>query len=144
MIVGVEIVQLKQFPDERGRVMHMLRRTDPHFVNFGEIYFSTCNPGYVKAWMHHKKNTSNYAVVSGMAKIVLHDLRDDSKTKGETQEIYAGEHNHVLVKIPPGVAHGFKAVGVKEAIIANCTTEPYDANDNFKISTTDNTISYAW
>ncbi len=144
MISGVEIVQLKQFPDERGRVMHMLRRTDAHFENFGEIYFSTCNPGFVKAWMYHKKNTSNYAVVSGMAKIVLHDLRDDSKTKGETLEIFAGELNHVLVKIPPGVAHGFKAVGTKEAIVANCTTEPYNPEDNFKIPAGDGTINYNW
>ncbi len=33
--------------------MHMLKRTDPHFIEFGEIYFSTVYPGVVKGWHRH-------------------------------------------------------------------------------------------
>ena len=35
MIDGVIITPLKQIPDERGKIMHMLRSTDPHFNAFG-------------------------------------------------------------------------------------------------------------
>ena len=50
MIDGVKIVPLRQIVDERGKIMHMLKATDPHFIKFGEIYFSCAWPGTVKAW----------------------------------------------------------------------------------------------
>ena len=45
MIYGVQLIPLHRIPDERGTVMHMLKRTDPHFIEFGEIYFSTIYQG---------------------------------------------------------------------------------------------------
>ncbi len=50
MIDGVKIVPLRQIADERGKIMHMLKDTDPHFIHFGEIYFSCDWPGTVKDW----------------------------------------------------------------------------------------------
>ena len=50
MINGVQIVDLKQIIDERGKVMHMLRKDAPHFREFGEVYFSVVNPDAIKAW----------------------------------------------------------------------------------------------
>ena len=50
MIEGVRITPLRQIPDERGTVMHMLRADAPHFEGFGEIYFSWVYPGAIKAW----------------------------------------------------------------------------------------------
>ena len=35
MIDGVIVKPLKQFPDERGKVMHMLKATDELFEKFG-------------------------------------------------------------------------------------------------------------
>ena len=40
MIDGVKIIPLRQIVDERGKIMHMMKATDPHFIRFGEIYFS--------------------------------------------------------------------------------------------------------
>lgn len=40
MIKGVDVRPLRQIPDERGKVMHMLRPDDAWFESFGEIYFS--------------------------------------------------------------------------------------------------------
>ena len=54
MIDGVKIVPLRQIVDERGKIMHMLKATDPHFIEFGEIYFSCAWPGTVKAWHIHQ------------------------------------------------------------------------------------------
>ena len=62
MIEGVEIVSLRQIVDERGKVMHMLKSTDPHFEKFGEIYFSCSWPGTIKAWHKHDTMTLNNAV----------------------------------------------------------------------------------
>jgi len=38
MIEGVITTPLKQIPDDRGMVMHMLRRDSKNFSKFGEIY----------------------------------------------------------------------------------------------------------
>ena len=48
IIEGVKVIPLRQIPDERGTIYHMLKCTDPHFVQFGEIYFSTVYTGVIK------------------------------------------------------------------------------------------------
>ena len=35
MIAGVTVRPLRQIPDERGKIMHMLRQDDPGFQRFG-------------------------------------------------------------------------------------------------------------
>ena len=92
MIDGVTITPLKQILDERGKVMHMMKNSDPIFSEFGEIYFSRVFPGAVKAWHIHDKMTINYAVPHGKIKLVLFDERENSPTRGELNEIFLGEH----------------------------------------------------
>src|SRR3972149_8553359 len=114
MIDGVEIIPLKQIPDERGKVMHMLKATDPHFIKFGEIYFSLIHPGVIKGWHLHKEMAINYAVVAGKIKVVLYDDRKNSQTKGEIQEVYLSQDNYLLVSVPPYIWNGFKCVSARD------------------------------
>ena len=87
MIDGVKITQLKVIKDNRGKVMHMLRKDSPVFLSFGEVYFSTINYHSIKAWHLHKEATLNYACVSGKVKLVLYDDREESKSRGVYEEI---------------------------------------------------------
>ncbi len=144
MIHGVSIQPLRQILDERGKVMHMLRRDDPWFEKFGEIYFSVVYPGVIKGWHLHKRMTLNYAVMSGMIKLVLYDDREGSPTRGELQELFTGEDNYVLVVIPPGVWNGFKGIGVKPAVVANCATEPHDPKEIVRMDPFTHEIPYDW
>lgn len=144
MIDGVKVVPLRQIVDERGKIMHMLKSTDPHFLGFGEIYYSTAWPGAVKAWHVHTSMTVNNAVMVGRAKLVMYDLRDDSPTKGELLEVFLGEDNYVLVQIPPGIANGYKAYGDKQVLLANCATEPHSPTEMLRIDPFDNDIPYDW
>jgi dTDP-4-dehydrorhamnose 3,5-epimerase len=144
MIDDVKIVPLKQIPDERGKVMHMLKKTDPHFIEFGEIYFSVVYPGVIKGWHLHKKMTINYAVPVGMIKLVLYDQRENSRTKGELMELFIGEDNYCLVQIPSGVINGFKGIGTKSAIVANCATIPHDPEEIVRIDPFTKDIPYDW
>jgi len=144
LIEGVKIIPLKQIPDERGKIMHMLRCDDEYFIQFGEIYFSVVYPGVIKGWHGHKRMTLNYAVVSGMIKLVLYDDREDSPTRGEIQEVFMGEDNYILVQIPPHVLNGFKGIGTKPAIVANCATHPHDPEEIYRIDPFDNNIPYKW
>ena len=144
MIDGVEIVPLKIIPDERGRVMHMLKATDKHFEKFGEIYFSVVYPNVIKGWHLHKKMTINYAVPYGKIKLVLYDDRKDSKTKGELMEIFIGEDNYCLVKVPPMIWNGFKGVGLTHSIVANCATIPHDPDEIIRKDPFTKDIPYNW
>lgn len=144
MIDGVLIQPLRKIPDERGTVMHMLKSTDPHFEKFGEIYFSTIHPGVIKGWHVHKTMVINYAVPVGMIKLVLYDAREGSPTKGEVQEIFMGEENYCLVRVPVGVVNGFKAVGNRTAIVANCATIPHDPSEITRIDPFTPDIPYKW
>ena len=143
-IDGVKIIPLRQIVDERGKIMHMLKATDPHFIRFGEIYFSCAWPGTVKAWHLHKSMTLNNAVISGRAKLVLYDNRPGSPTQGQLQEIFLGDDNYVLVQIPPGITNGYKAYGDKLVILANCATEPHDTKEILHIDPFTPDIPYDW
>lgn len=144
MIDGVKIIPLRQIADERGKIMHMLKATDEHFIAFGEIYFSCAWPGTIKAWHVHRSMTINNAVISGRAKLVLYDLREGSRTKGELQEVFFGEDNYVLVQVPPGVANGYKAYGDKLVILANAATEPHAQAELERIDPFTSAIPYDW
>ena len=144
MIAGVEIFQLKRIQDERGVVMHMLKESDTHFQKFGEIYFSVIFPGVIKAWHLHSRMTINYAVVVGNIKLVVYDQRPESKTRGQVQEIFFGQINYQLVRVPPGVVNGFTAVGGEKAIVANCADIPHDPDEIVRIDPFTATIPYDW
>jgi len=144
MIEGVEIVPLRQIPDERGKVMHMLRADAPHFRGFGEIYFSAVHPGAVKAWHLHKRMTLNYAVPFGKIKLVVFDDRAGSPTKGELQEIFLGPDSYQLVVIPPLVWNGLKGVGTETAIVANCASIPHDPAEIERLDPGSARIPYDW
>lgn len=127
-IEGVIIKNLKKIPDERGSIMHMLRSDDEIFEKFGEIYFSTSYPGVIKGWHEHKEQIQNYTVIQGMIKLVLFDNRQNSSTYKNLLEIFMGDLNYVLIKIPTGVINGYKCIGDKTAIIANCATIPHKSS----------------
>ncbi len=144
MIEGVVITPLKQFLDERGKVMHMFRRDSENFEQFGEIYFSCVYPGAIKGWHIHKLMTLNYAVPVGNIKLVLYDDREDSITQGDLQEIFLGPDNYCLVTIPPLVWNGFKGIGTEMALVANCASIPHDLEEIDRLDPFDPSIPYDW
>lgn len=144
MIDGVRIVPLKQIPDERGKVMHMLRNDAPEFSGFGEIYFSCVYPEAIKGWHLHKRMVLNYAVPHGNIKFVLYDDRPDSATRGEVQEIFLGPDNYCLVTVPVLVWNGFKGIGNETAVVANCASIPHDPDEIMRKDPFDPSIPYSW
>lgn len=144
MIEGVLVTPLKQIPDERGKIMHMLRRDSEGFSSFGEIYFSCVYPGAIKGWHIHKKMILNYAVPFGHIKFVLYDDRQGSSTWGELQEIFLGPDNYCLVTVPSMVWNGFKGIGTEMAIVANCASIPHDPDEIDRMDPFDPSIPYDW
>jgi dTDP-4-dehydrorhamnose 3,5-epimerase len=144
MVAGVTITPLLQIPDERGKVLRMLRQTDASFIEFGEVYFSVVFPGAIKGWHLHRRMTINYAVPFGRIKLVLYDEREDSPTRGEVQEIFLGQDHYALVTVPPFVWNGFKGYGTTEAIVCNCATIVHDPGEIERLDPFDARIPYDW
>ena len=142
-IHDVLVVPLRRIPDERGTIFHMLRRDDPHFIEFGEIYFTTVYRGAIKGWHRHIDMTLNYACVAGRVKLVLYDGRPESPTRGALMERFPGVDDYSLFVIPPGIWTGFK--GMDElSIVANCATHPHDPDRTERLDPRDPTIPYDW
>jgi len=146
MIEGVKIKKLKVIPDERGRLMEILRGDEQIFQRFGQVYMTTTYPGVIKAWHYHKIQTDNIAVVKGMLKVALYDPREGSSTRGEVDQFFIGEHNPLLIQVPPQVYHGWKCISEQEAIVINCPTEPYNYKDpdEYRLPFDTDQIPYDW
>ena len=144
MIDGVIITPLKQIFDERGKVMHMMREDSEMFSTFGEIYFSCTYPGAIKAWHMHTEMTLNYAVIHGSIKCVLFDDRPGSKTQGNIEEFFLSPENYCLITVPPMIWNGWKGMGNKTSIVANCATIAHDPNEITRKPATDLSIPYDW
>ena len=146
MIHDVKTKKLRVIPDERGRLMEMLRSDDELFIRFGQAYMTTAYPGVVKAWHYHKKQVDHFVCVKGMMKVVLYDGRPESPSHKEINEFVIGEHNPLLLQIPPYVFHGFKCISEQEAMVINLPTEIYDYKepDEYRLPAHGSEIPYDW
>jgi len=146
MIKDVEIKKLKIIPDDRGRLMEILRSDEPIFEKFGQVYMTTAFPGVAKAWHYHKLQDDYFTCISGMMRLALYDSRGDSPTYKEVNDFTVSLDNPILVRIPKLVYHGFKCTSDKEAVVINVPTMPYNykAPDEYRLDAFDNDIPYDW
>ena len=145
-IDGVWIKDLKVIPDERGRLMEMLRSDDEAFDRFGQVYLSTTYPGVVKGWHLHEVQDDFFVCVRGMVKLVIYDPREDSPTHGMVKEYFIGDQNPQLVKVPAGTYHGWKCISQEESYVINVPSEPYNYNtpDEHRAPWDTPDIPYSW
>ena len=144
-IEGVIIQNLKIISDDRGSVLHMLRKDSSLFKVFGEIYFSEINPKTIKAWKLHKSLTQNIAVLMGKVRLVLYDNRPSSITLGKITEYEIGrDNNYCLVQIPPMLWYGFQSLDNQKALIANCTDQPHNPLESESIPIDSGKIPFQW
>lgn len=146
MIAGVTLKELRMIPDERGYLMEMLRSDWPEFERFGQVYVTAVYPGVVKGWHYHKIQTDHFICLHGMAKVVLYDNREGSPTHGEVNEFFMGWQRPCLLKIPPGVLHGFKGISDDMALIVNVPTELYNyaQPDEYRLPAHTDQVPYDW
>ena len=143
-IEGVRIIPLKKFPDERGTIMHGVRK-DTMLNPFGEVYFKKMYPGVVNGWHIHETMTLNYICLVGMLRLVLYDMRPASPTSKQFQEIFFGDDNYCLVHIPPGIANAAESLVAPFSLFLNVASEPHDPLKKYRrIDPRSNEIPYDW
>jgi len=145
LIYGVVLKDLVTRHDERGFFREIIRVTDTFFgEGFGQLSHSCMYPGVVKGWHIHPTQIDWWYVPIGALKVALHDLRADSPTHGETQELYLGEtYDAKVLKIPAGVAHGCKVIGGVTHLFY-VTSRTYDPAEEGRIPHDDPDIGYDW
>jgi dTDP-4-dehydrorhamnose 3,5-epimerase len=145
VIDGVTVVPLRIIRDERGAVMHMLRADAPHFVSFGEIYFSAVNHGVIKGWRRHKRMVQNLAVPAGCVRLALYDDRPQSPTLGQTADFELGpDATYALVCVPPGVWSAFKGIAEGASLVANCASIGHEPEEGETRPLTDPPVEFNW
>ena len=130
MIDGVRVSPRRVIGDARGDVLHMLKRTDDVFTEFGEVYFSKIHASQRKPWRRHRLATSQLAVPIGSVHFVLLDDRETSPTNGQRADVTIGESNHQLLTIPPLVWYAFENAGSETALIGSCSSLPHDPEES--------------
>jgi dTDP-4-dehydrorhamnose 3,5-epimerase len=145
MIDGVAFKELVTHSDERGYFRELIRVTDEFFAEgFGQWSVSLMHHGVIKAWHVHKTQVDWWHVTAGTLKAALHDTRAGSPTRGETMEFLLGENQPPrVVRIPPGVAHGCKAIN-GPALLFYIASRTYDPAEEGRIPHDDPAIGYDW
>ena len=144
-IAGVSVSEVRHVPRDHGVLTEIFRpEWDPSGQPVVQIYQSRLFAGSLVAWSCHERTTDRLFVCEGLVKIVLFDDREGSKTRGKLQELYLGEDNHCLVKVPVGVWNGFKGVGLSPAYVVNCATIPHDPGEVERLDPHQSHIPYDW
>ena len=146
MINQVKIKKIIRHHDDRGYFSEIIKMGEETFQDIRQTSFTKTYPGVIKAFHWHNQQFDIWFPVSGQLQVVLYDMRPDSPTYQQTQVIYAGEDNPLLILIPPKVAHGYRVLGNIPATLFYHTTKAYDPDnpDEERIPFNDPQINFDW
>ncbi len=145
-IEGVVIKDLQVNLDGRGDVIELW--SQPWVERDGlvvpqHVYQSATEYGVVKCWHFHQVHTDQFTVTRGKLQVTLVDLRTDSPTFGHVNPIFLGTQRPRLIKIPPMIMHGWKALTAPEVIVVNFQSHVYHPEDEFRVPW-DSVLAEVW
>lgn len=144
-IEGVEIKNLVTHGDDRGFFREIVRKSDPIMkAGFGQWSHSLMFNGVVKAWHFHHIQTDWFYVATGVMRVGLCDMREKSPTYKQTMDFTLGDYQDArIVVIPPGIAHGVKAIQGPVNLFYLASHE-YDPKDEIRIPYDTKDIDFDW
>jgi len=147
-IDGTFLKELNAFVDDRGDVIELWSTAwqeykDGKVIDCKHGYQSSTDPGVTKCWHLHDIHTDQFTVTRGKLQVCMVDLREDSPTFLQANSVILSIQRPRYLKIPPGVMHGWKALGGTESIVVNFQSHAYDAADELKF-TWDCVLSEMW
>jgi len=132
-IDGVAVHVLSRFADDGGSMTELARFTGgvpdafPGFT-LAQVNYSTIEPSVVKAFhLHHRQTDIWFVPPEDRVVLVLVDVRAGSPTEKRVTKLMLGDGRSILVRIPPGVAHGCRNVGPMPARIVYLTDVHFSA-----------------
>ena len=148
LIADVAIEPQTIWPDDRGYFFEVGRIGRGLIAGFPtdstQVSATVTYPGAIKAFHYHVHQTDCWVPSSGMLQVALIDLREGSRTFGVKNTIYVGTLRPWMLRIPPGVAHGYKVIGTAPASLMYVTDRFYDPSDEGRIAYDDPRLKYDW
>jgi dTDP-4-dehydrorhamnose 3,5-epimerase len=130
LLPGFRTRDLNTLPDERGFFSEIFRQDWKDFLEDDVVVQASLiksYPGVVRAWHRHSRGQIDYwTVVRGALKIVVYDDNEGSQTRGQIDEVVAGEERLQIVRQPGHYWHGVKVVGNEPALALYFVTRLYD------------------
>lgn len=120
----IDIKKLTVHTDSRGWLAEIFRPESVGGTMKGQVTITTAHPGIVKANHYHKKLNEWYCVIQGKMQLVLKDV-----ATGEKKEMVLSQDELKLIKIDPGVSHGFKNIGDNMLVVLMYADRPFNSND---------------
>lgn len=146
MIDGIHIKEINRHPDERGYFAELVKEGESGFHKIAQTSYALTKPNVIKAF-HYHEYWESWVVLHGQARLVMHDIRPNSATRGQTQVIVTDDIRPIVLAIPPGVAHGYQVLGNEEVGMLYHAEEAYDSSrpDQIKIIPFDSReINFDW
>ncbi len=148
LIAGVKCKALSLWPDDRGYFLEVQRigfGLAAHFpAETSQVSAALNYPGIIKAFHFHMHQTDCWTPAVNMLQVALVDLRPDSETFGRRNTLYVGNLRPWQILIPPGVAHGYKVVGLEPSVLIYMTDRFYNPADEGRIAHDNILINYDW
>lgn len=147
-IDGVVVVDPAVFGDTRGSFVETYRREwFPDGQEMVQANRADRRAGAVVGLHFHRRQADYWYVPYGLARVVLHDLRQGSPTEGATWCTDLGgpmapAHDHRGIYIPPGVGHGFAAL--TDLTITYLVDRYYDPTDELGVAWDDAEVAADW
>ena len=128
-IEGVRLNRLFAHKDGRGDLTVLTSNLNEAMQLVPHVYVVTAVGGSIRGWVYHKNQSDRLAFTNGSLRVVLYDLRPESRTYGTLNVMDVGERNKVLLTIPPEVVHGVHNRGTVAATFVNMPTRAYDPSN---------------
>ena len=88
---------------------------------------TTIYPGVVKGWHKHARQTDYTLCAVGNVKYCVAYERAGGTV--DIQTFYLGEHHQTLIKVPPGLWHGYTPTGGERAVLVHVMDTTFDPAD---------------
>ncbi len=144
-VEGVIVRDLTVHLDGRGEVTELWSApwAAQGMVRAEHAYQSATDFGVVKSWHLHQTHTDQFTVTRGKLQVAIADVREGSPSFGHVNSLFLGSLRPRLVKIPPMILHGWKALSAPEVLVVNFQSHVYDVRDEFKFPW-DCVLSQVW
>ena len=157
-IEGVRSLKLMRHTDDRGFFFEIFRAKADHpesrsLAEFfqgapvAQMNFSIVDAqSHIKGLHYHLRQEDIWFFPPpSKAKVVLYDIRKASKSYGRTQVIVAGGGQDLLLRIPAGVAHGYRPL-TNPCALLYVVTETFDpaSPDEYRIAWDHPSVKDLW
>ena len=133
----ISVKKLKIIDNDKGKVMHALKKSERSFEEFGEVYFSNIECNSVKAWKKHKNMIMNLVVPVGSVKFVFYNQQNK-----DFQEIILGPQNYSRITVLPNIWFGFQGLYKGNNLVMNLSNIEHDPSEVLRKELLE--IDYEW